>query len=62
MNKILSFCILIILLSLTLATCSVTLGTLNINDDGAPKNSTDIVQEKPVTVKTDADVPVSAIP
>ncbi len=53
---------LIILLSLTLAACSVTLGTLNINDDGAPKNKTDIVQTKPVTVETDADVPVSAIP
>jgi len=54
--------LLMLFVSLVLTACSVTVGTVNINDDGKPKNSTDIVQEKPVTVKTDATVPISAVP
>lgn len=54
--------LLILFVSLVLASCSVTVGTVNINDDGKPTNSTDLVQKKPVTVNTDAEVPVSVIP
>jgi len=54
--------ILILLTGLAFTACSVTVGTVNINDDGKPKTDTEIVQQKPVTVDTKATVPVSAIP
>lgn len=41
--------------------CSVTVGTVNLSE-GKPKVSTEIVQEKPVTVNTDAQVPISVVP
>lgn len=45
-----------------LAGCSVTLGTLNINGEGKTEARTEITETKPVTVQTDANIPVSALP
>lgn len=42
--------------------CSVTVGTVLINDDGKTVQRTDITETKPVTVQTDATIPVSALP
>jgi hypothetical protein len=43
--------------------CSVTVGTVHLSQgSGEDKLSSEITQEKPVTVETEAQVPVSAIP
>jgi len=43
--------------------CSVTVGTVHrTQGSGKDKLSNEITQEKPVTVETEAEVPIAAIP
>jgi len=42
--------------------CSVTVGTVNLNQGGEANPKTEVTETKPTTVKTDADVPISALP
>ncbi len=46
------------MLSVFLTGCSITVGTVNFSQGGDGKPETEITQTKPVTVKTDAQVPV----
>jgi len=46
------------MLAIFLMGCSVTVGTVNFSQGGEGKPETEITQTKPVTVKTDAQVPV----
>lgn len=42
--------------------CSVTVGTVNVSTAKKPRIKTEITETKPVTVQTDANVPISALP